>query len=75
MDEPERTYDAVEHDLDPLEKAYRDRLGDGLEAVLGAGAEQLAEIVEGLNEHGVPGPKGLRWSEELLAAELRRLGG
>jgi hypothetical protein len=74
MDKSERTYDASERDIDPREKAYRDRLGDGLEAVLGAGAEKLAEIVEGLNERNVPGPKGLRWSEELLVAELERLG-
>lgn len=74
MDTSERTYDAIEHDIDPREKAYRDRLGDGLEAVLGAGAEKLADIVDGLNERNVPGPQGLRWSEELLAAELARLG-
>lgn len=70
----ERTYDAVEYNIDPREKAYRDTLADGLEAVLGDGAEALSEIVKGLNERNIPGPQGYRWTEALLEKELGRLG-
>lgn len=66
-------YDAEEVGVDPIEKAYRDALGDGLEAVLGAGAQELGDIVKGLNERHVTGPSGEPWTEERLAAELNRL--
>ncbi len=69
-----KSYDADWEVLDSREKAYRDALGDGLEIVLGGGAESLADIAEGLNAHNVHGPKGQRWTEELLEAELERLG-
>ena len=69
-----KSYDADWEVLDSQEKAYRDALGDGLEIVLGDGAETLAAIAEGLNAHNVHGPKGQRWTEELLEAELERLG-
>jgi len=73
-DRTERTYDAVEYNIDPRDKAYRDTLADGLEAALGDGAEELSDIVQGLNDRNVPGPQGFRWTEELLTTELRRLG-
>lgn len=69
-----KSYDADWEILGGQDKAYRDALGDGLEIVLGDGAETLAEIVEGLNTHNVHGPKGQRWNEELLETELERLG-
>ena len=58
----------------PPNTSYDDLLGDGLQAVLGQGAETLAEIVKGLNEINVHGPNGESWTEGLLAAELKRLG-
>ena len=60
--------------LDPREQAYRDGLGDGLEIVLGGGAGTLATITEGLNARNVHGPKGQRWTAELLESELERIG-
>jgi hypothetical protein len=66
-------YNAEEHGLDPVEKVYRDALGDGIEAVLGDGAEELSDVAKGLNERHVTGPSGESWTEELLAAELNRL--
>lgn len=56
-------------------KTYEDALGDGLEAILATGADSLADIAQGLNERNVIGPNGLSWTEDLLATELRRLGG
>ena len=54
-------------------KSYEDRLGDGLEIVLNNGADSLAAIAEGLNEINVTGPKGERWDQRMIAAELKRL--
>lgn len=53
---------------------YENALGDGLERVLGAGAETLAQIAAGLNAANVSGPDGKAWTESSLAAELHRLG-
>ena len=58
-------------DHEPTE--YENRLGDGLEAVLGEGAETLADIAQGLNTHNVRSPDGSDWTEATLAAELHRL--
>jgi hypothetical protein len=69
-----KSYDADWEVLDPREQAYRDALGDGLEVVLGGGADSLAAIVDGLNAQNVHGPKGERWTDELLEAELERIG-
>lgn len=69
-----KSYDADRAVLDGREKAYQDALGDGLEIVLGDGAETLADIAEGLNAHNVHGPQGQRWTEEQLETELERLG-
>ena len=69
-----KSYDADWEILDSRETLYRDALGDGLEMVLGDGAETLADIVKGLNAHNVHGPKGQRWTEERLESELERLG-
>jgi len=67
------SYDAAEIGIDPVDKAYRDALGDGLEKVLGSGADTLEAIVAGLNQIGVTGPTGQRWTEPLLESELNRL--
>jgi len=69
-----KSYDAGWEVLDRREKEYRDALGDGFEIVLDEGAETLAAIVKGLNAHNVHGPKGQRWTKELLETELQRLG-
>ena len=69
-----KSYDAGWEALDDREKMYRDALGDGFEIVLGDGAETLADIVKGLNAHSVHGPKGQRWTKQLLESELKRIG-
>lgn len=69
-----KSYDADWEALDPREQTYRDALGDGLEVVLGGGADTLAAIADGLNARNVHGPKGERWTDDLLEAELERIG-
>lgn len=68
-----KSYDADWEILDPREQDYRDALGDGLEILLGDGADTLTALVEGLNARNVHGPKGQRWTEELLETELERI--
>jgi hypothetical protein len=67
-------FDPREFNADPVEKAYRDALADGLERVLERGAETLADILKTLNEMGVTTMSGTPWTDETLAAELDRLG-
>lgn len=67
------SYDADWEILDAREQAYRDGLGDGLEIVLGAGADTLTAIADGLNDHNIHGPKGQSWTVELLEFELERV--
>lgn len=67
-------FDPAEHNHDPVEKAYRDELANGLEAVLQNGAESLEDLVSGLNKLSVFGPHSVAWTPELLEAELARLG-
>lgn len=66
-------FDPRDFNLSPVEKAYQDALGDGLEQVLGAGADTLEDLVKGLNELSVTAPGGEKWTVESLAAELNRL--
>ena len=56
-----------------IPKRYQDILGAGLEHILSNGADSLDSIASGLNDINVTGPKGERWDESLLAAELERL--
>lgn len=49
-------------------------LADGLEQVLGDGAETLAQIAAGLNALHLAAPGNDVWNEASLAAELHRLG-
>jgi Recombinase-like helix-turn-helix domain len=73
-DNRELGFDPREFDTNPVENAYRDALGDGLERVLDRGADTLAEIVQGLNAMSVSTRDGTPWTEATLAAELDRLG-
>ena len=68
-----KSYDADWEILDPREQDYRDALGDGLEILLGDGADTLTALVEGLNDRNIHGPKGQRWTEEMLEIELARI--
>jgi phenylpropionate dioxygenase-like ring-hydroxylating dioxygenase large terminal subunit len=55
-------------------KSYDDLLADGIEVLQAKGAVELEAFVAGLNELGVQGPRGKRWTGDVLAAELARLG-
>jgi hypothetical protein len=61
------------YESDPVELAYRDRLGDGLEKLLLDGADTIEALVSGLNDLGVTSRTGERWFEAKLEAELHRL--
>ena len=67
-------FDPREFDEDPVEKAYRDALADGLERILDKGADTLADLVAALNAASVTTKRGGPWTEAALAAELERLG-
>jgi hypothetical protein len=55
-------------------KSYEDLLGDGLEALLQKGINTPDGFAAGLNEANVRGPKGEKWTVDLLLAEMARLG-
>jgi recombinase-like protein len=55
-------------------KSYEDLLGDGLEGLLQRGVNTPEGFAAGLNEANVHGPKGEKWTVDLLLAELARLG-
>jgi phenylpropionate dioxygenase-like ring-hydroxylating dioxygenase large terminal subunit len=54
--------------------SYDDLLGDGCEAVLAKGVIDLTAFAAALSALGVQSPRGKRWTAEMLAAELARLG-
>ncbi|WP_395703459.1 recombinase-like helix-turn-helix domain-containing protein [Aquabacterium sp.] len=54
--------------------AYENALGDALEAVFGAGALTLDEVVAGLNANGFRRPDGSPWTAPAFEAEMARLG-
>ena len=54
-------------------KSYEDLLGDGFEALLQNGVD-TPRFAAGLNDRNVRGPKGEKWTVDLLLAELARLG-
>jgi hypothetical protein len=47
---------------------YENRLGDALEQVFAAGAEDLAAVIRGLNDLRCLGPHGSPWTEETFKA-------
>lgn len=55
------------------QREYEDRLGDALEELMGAGADDLDALSTGLNALGITGPGGAAWTPASLAAELKRL--
>jgi hypothetical protein len=66
-------FDPNDYNADPVEQAYRNALGDGLELVLGKGAASLTDLVNGLNAISVTSLQGKTWTEDMLESELRRL--
>jgi hypothetical protein len=67
-------FDPREFNEDPVEKAYRDALADGLERVLDRGVDTLGDVVAALNAASITTKSGGPWTEDGLAAELSRLG-
>jgi hypothetical protein len=55
-------------------KSYEDLLGDGLEALLQKGINTPEGCAAGLNDANIHGPKGEKWTVDLLLAEMARLG-
>jgi hypothetical protein len=53
---------------------YENRLADALEQVFGAGADELHEVVAGLNRLQFPDPQGKPWTQESFQSLLARLG-
>lgn len=56
------------------EPSYEERLGDGLEKLLGNGVDDLEGLASGLNLLGIKMAHGQPWTSESLDAELKRLG-
>ena len=54
--------------------AYEDALGDALQRIFADGAEELADVVGRLNRTGPKPPGAEAWTEDLFAAEMKRLG-
>lgn len=53
---------------------YENSLGDALEQVFGQGAENLDDVVAGLNRLGMRQRNGQAWTADLFTAEMARLG-
>lgn len=53
---------------------YEDLLGDSIERAYAQGLHDVSGIVGYLNKAGPFAPNGVPWSEEMLAAEMKRLG-
>ena len=54
--------------------AYERKLCETLSMLFAQGAQQLEEIVQGLNDTAVRPPSSERWTEENFRLELKRLG-
>jgi len=53
---------------------FENRLGDALERIFLSGAQTLGEVMHRLNEDGTHDRAGRAWTEDILLAELQRLG-
>lgn len=54
---------------------YENSLGDALEKVFAAGAQELPQVIEGLNGLGSRDAAGQPWTEASFQAEMKRLAG
>lgn len=53
--------------------AYEMKLAGAIEEVFGTGRHDLAGLVAGLNELGMPAPDGESWTPDSFTAEMTRL--
>ena len=54
---------------------YELKLAGAIEEVFGSGRHDLHELVDGLNELGVPAPGGETWTTDSFSTEIKRLAG
>lgn len=52
---------------------YEKKLAGAIEEVFGSGRHDLAGVVDGLNELGVPAPGGEVWTADTFTSEMKRL--
>ncbi|GAA4351568.1 hypothetical protein GCM10023165_39910 [Variovorax defluvii] len=52
---------------------YEDLLGDAIERAFAEGAQDLATLVERLNESGLATPAGQAWTEDNYRQEMAKL--
>jgi hypothetical protein len=52
---------------------YEMKLAGAIEEVFGTGRHDLAGLVEGLNDMGVPAPGGEAWTAASFTTEIKRL--
>ena len=52
---------------------YEMKLAGAIEEVFGTGRHDLAGLVDGLNELGVPAPGGEAWTTDSFTTEIKRL--
>ena len=52
---------------------YEMKLAGAIEEVFGTGRHDLAGLVEGLNDMGVPAPGGEAWTADSFTTEIKRL--
>ncbi len=52
---------------------YEDLLGDAIERAFGAGAHDLASLVQALNDSGLASPSGKAWTEDVYRTEIAAL--
>ena len=71
---PKGQYLEVHQTRDKEPGDYENLLGDALERAFAAGVTEISRLVQELADYGVPAPGGQSWSEDLLRAELKRLG-
>jgi hypothetical protein len=53
---------------------YENLLADGIEQAYARGIQDVAGIVQSLNEACVPSPGAKPWTEALFVSEMKRLG-
>ena len=74
IERPDQVTNIVWQTRPAVPSAYESALADDLIACFGAGAEELPDLVAGLNARGSRSPSGAPWTEESFTTEMKRLG-
>lgn len=67
-------YQEANQTRDEPASPYEVKLANLIHACFADGAEELAELVQGLNDRGSKAPDGSPWTEETFQTEMQRLG-